>query len=75
MKLLSAETVDSPWLVFVAMDAVDVLVVVGVAFHYNSMIIVSLVVIWHQLSYLVKNYYARSRTPLTLKKNPSANEF
>jgi hypothetical protein len=41
MKLLSAETVDSPWLVFVAMDAVDVLVVVGVVlvaliFHYNS---------------------------------------
>jgi hypothetical protein len=56
MKLLSAETVDSPWLVFVAMDAVDVLVVVGVVFHYNSMIIVSLVVVWHQLSYLVKNY-------------------
>jgi hypothetical protein len=41
----SAETVDSPWLVFVAMDAVDVLIVVGVVFHDNSMIIVSLVVI------------------------------
>jgi hypothetical protein len=41
MKLLSAETEDSPWLVFVAMEAVDVLVVVGVVvvaliFHYNN---------------------------------------